>query len=185
MDSQALDTLLDFMNSHHTDDVHGVFTDDLFATPELAAGQLIAVGLIDAGATVTATEARLLQRVRDAINSLVPGSYVASDVDYDDIAAELPLHLRLDTSAGRSTLEGTPPGIAGIAARMLGLAHDAMTDGTWQRIKTCGNKDDCRWAFLDRSKNGSRVWCDMSSCGAAAKAETYRAKQRARRAAQA
>lgn len=31
-----------------------------------------------------------------------------------------------------------------------------------ERIRTCPN---CDWLFLDRSKNGSRVWCDMAVCG--------------------
>ncbi|MEX2032805.1 MAG: CGNR zinc finger domain-containing protein, partial [Dehalococcoidia bacterium] len=38
--------------------------------------------------------------------------------------------------------------------------------------------DDCHWAFFDRSKNRSRVWCDMAACGARSKARTYRERQR-------
>jgi predicted RNA-binding Zn ribbon-like protein len=30
------------------------------------------------------------------------------------------------------------------------------------RLKMCPN---CDWLFLDRSKNSSRIWCDMSVCG--------------------
>jgi hypothetical protein len=32
------------------------------------------------------------------------------------------------------------------------------------RIRTCGNPL-CRWLFIDRSRNGSRVWCEMAVCG--------------------
>jgi predicted RNA-binding Zn ribbon-like protein len=30
------------------------------------------------------------------------------------------------------------------------------------RVKACPG---CDWLFLDRSKNGSRIWCDMAVCG--------------------
>lgn len=30
------------------------------------------------------------------------------------------------------------------------------------RLKACPN---CDWLFLDKSKNGSRIWCDMAVCG--------------------
>ena len=40
------------------------------------------------------------------------------------------------------------------------LALSAVRD----RIRTCGNPL-CRWLFVDRSRNGSRVWCEMAVCG--------------------
>ncbi|MBO3759714.1 CGNR zinc finger domain-containing protein [Ciceribacter sp. L1K22] len=43
------------------------------------------------------------------------------------------------------------------------------------RMKICGN---CGWLFLDRSKNRSRTWCDMSVCGNRTKANRhYRRKK--------
>ena len=39
-----------------------------------------------------------------------------------------------------------------------------------QRVKICPN---CAWLFIDRSKNRSRVWCDMQVCGNRAKAGKY------------
>jgi predicted RNA-binding Zn ribbon-like protein len=43
------------------------------------------------------------------------------------------------------------------------------------RLKICPN---CGWLFLDRSKNKSRAWCDMSVCGNRAKARLhYRRKK--------
>lgn len=32
------------------------------------------------------------------------------------------------------------------------------------RLKLCDN-DQCRWLFIDRSKNHSRQWCESASCG--------------------
>jgi len=39
-----------------------------------------------------------------------------------------------------------------------------------QRIRICGN---CGWLFIDRSKNRSRVWCDMAVCGNRQKAARH------------
>lgn len=39
-----------------------------------------------------------------------------------------------------------------------------------KRIRICGN---CGWLFIDRSKNSSRIWCDMSVCGNRVKAARH------------
>jgi predicted RNA-binding Zn ribbon-like protein len=40
------------------------------------------------------------------------------------------------------------------------------------RLKECA-QDDCRWLFLDLSKNRSRRWCSMEQCGNRAKAKRH------------
>ncbi|WP_105385771.1 CGNR zinc finger domain-containing protein [Neorhizobium alkalisoli] len=51
------------------------------------------------------------------------------------------------------------------------LANEEIT-----RLKICGN---CGWLFVDRSKNRSRTWCDMTVCGNRAKASRhYRRKKK-------
>ncbi len=44
------------------------------------------------------------------------------------------------------------------------------------RVKICPN---CDWIFLDRSKNQSRLWCDMAVCGNRHKAKLHYTRQRA------
>ena len=46
------------------------------------------------------------------------------------------------------------------------------------RVRACSNPD-CRWLFLDRSKNRSRVWCEMATCGSRAKMSRYRRRRTA------
>jgi len=41
-------------------------------------------------------------------------------------------------------------------------AVDLLNRGPLDRLKPCG---ECRWLFLDRSKNRSRRWCSMERCG--------------------
>ncbi len=45
------------------------------------------------------------------------------------------------------------------------------------RLKECA-QNDCRWLFLDLSKNRSRRWCTMEECGNRAKAKRHYAKRR-------
>jgi predicted RNA-binding Zn ribbon-like protein len=44
------------------------------------------------------------------------------------------------------------------------------------KVRACGNAE-CRWLFLDTSKNQSRRWCDMNLCGNRLKARRFRQKQ--------
>ena len=45
--------------------------------------------------------------------------------------------------------------------------------GGWPRIKVCASPE-CRWAFLDTTRNRSRRWCAMGGCGNRAKNRTWR-----------
>ncbi len=49
-------------------------------------------------------------------------------------------------------------------------AFDILTSVPKKRIKECGS---CGWLFLDNSKNNSRVWCSMQTCGSSDKAKRY------------
>jgi predicted RNA-binding Zn ribbon-like protein len=42
------------------------------------------------------------------------------------------------------------------------------------RLHACSS-ETCRWLFLDSSKNHTRRWCDMKTCGNRAKARRYSA----------
>jgi predicted RNA-binding Zn ribbon-like protein len=54
-------------------------------------------------------------------------------------------------------------------------AVDLLRSDRLPRLKMCGN---CRWLFLDRSRNGSRRWCSMDECGVHTKMRRYRAARR-------
>lgn len=60
-------------------------------------------------------------------------------------------------------------------------AADLLTSGEHERIKECASAT-CEWVFLDRSRNHSRRWCDMSDCGNRAKARRFHAKKQTVRA---
>jgi predicted RNA-binding Zn ribbon-like protein len=51
-------------------------------------------------------------------------------------------------------------------------AADLLVGGDLRRVgKCCG--DNCDWVYLDTSRNRSRRWCDMQSCGNRAKARRH------------
>jgi predicted RNA-binding Zn ribbon-like protein len=51
-------------------------------------------------------------------------------------------------------------------------AVDLLTSRESQRVRLCA-AGDCSWLFIDRSKNKSRRWCEMESCGNRAKARRH------------
>jgi predicted RNA-binding Zn ribbon-like protein len=74
-------------------------------------------------------------------------------------------------------VEPVSDGVDGALGQMLATVFRAMSDGSWTRMKACGNPD-CRWAFYDASKNRSGRWCEMSSCGNRMKARAFRERAR-------
>jgi predicted RNA-binding Zn ribbon-like protein len=57
-------------------------------------------------------------------------------------------------------------------------AADLLTSPERDRIKECASAT-CEWVFLDRSRNRSRRWCDMSDCGNRAKARRFHSRKQA------
>ncbi len=55
-------------------------------------------------------------------------------------------------------------------------AAELLTAEELHRVHECAGHD-CGWLFLDMSKNGSRRWCSMGTCGNRAKARRHRARQ--------
>jgi predicted RNA-binding Zn ribbon-like protein len=51
-------------------------------------------------------------------------------------------------------------------------ASDLLTAAELESLRWC-EAPDCEWLFLDHSRNGSRRWCDMKSCGNRAKARRH------------
>jgi len=48
-----------------------------------------------------------------------------------------------------------------------------LTTDDAKRIKECPAPEGCGWLFLDKSKNGTRRWCNMRTCGNIAKARRH------------
>ncbi len=73
--------------------------------------------------------------------------------------------LRPVFEGGESRLEPAADGVDATLGRVVAAIHAAVAEGTWERLKAC-DRDSCRWAFYDHSKNQSSHWCATAVCGA-------------------
>ena len=89
--------------------------------------------------------------------------------------------LRLDVTSDGQVRWGTTTPARRLADGLAGLLltiRDAQADGSWDRLKLCGNPD-CLWAFYDRSHSRRGAWCEMASCGNRHKNRNLRARRAA------
>ena len=56
-------------------------------------------------------------------------------------------------------------------------AVSLLTSPKLERLRRCGNST-CYWLFIDETKNHSRRWCEMASCGNIVKVRRHREKAR-------
>jgi predicted RNA-binding Zn ribbon-like protein len=68
-------------------------------------------------------------------------------------------------------------GVDGAIARLMAIVAAAVEHGRWERLKACP-REECEWAFYDRSKNRSGRWCKMEVCGNIEKARAFRERRR-------
>jgi len=54
-----------------------------------------------------------------------------------------------------------------VVCEVVRSTADLLLSNRPERIKQCA---ECGWLFFDATRNGSRRWCDMNSCGNRAKA---------------
>ncbi|GGP47052.1 CGNR zinc finger domain-containing protein [Streptomyces calvus] len=89
------------------------------------------------------------------------------------LLARAPLVVTVDDTDGSAALAPVDEGP--LLSRVAAAVAEAVTAGTWQRLKAC-EAADCHWAYYDRSPAGRGRWCSMQLCGARAKMRRYRAK---------
>jgi predicted RNA-binding Zn ribbon-like protein len=158
---------------------------DLLLDPDAARAWLAESGLWDPGRRPGPAELDLARRVREDIRALLAAHSGGSPPAPGDLPA-----IRAVTEAARPALRIGPGGQVsltsgperGLEARLADLLiviRDAQRDGTWPRLKACGNPD-CRWAFYDRSHRQAGAWCDMATCGNRIKNRRLRQRQAGR-----
>jgi predicted RNA-binding Zn ribbon-like protein len=150
------------------------------AEPAAAGEWFAAQGLLEPGERVAPADATKAVELREALRDVL---YEERSKDAHRTAVEAVnraaarARLMIRFSSDDVTLEPAASGMDGALGRILGIVSSAMADGSWTRLKVCG-EDTCRWAFYDHSRNRSRNWCDMALCGNRNKARTYRERKR-------
>lgn len=75
--------------------------------------------------------------------------------------------------------KGMEEGLDRMLGPILHSAADLLTSDDLQRIGECEDDRGCGYLFYDASRNHSRRWCSMESCGNRAKALRYYGRRKA------
>jgi predicted RNA-binding Zn ribbon-like protein len=156
---------------------------DLLLDPAAARDWLAAAGLWSADRAPQPAELDLARRVRESIRAMLVANAGGPSPTPGDLQA-----IQGAAQAFRPALQIGPDGHVSVQpepdgpleaalVRLLLAIRDGQRDGTWQRLKACGNPD-CRWAFYDRSHSRAGAWCDMATCGNRIKNRRLRQRQR-------
>jgi predicted RNA-binding Zn ribbon-like protein len=158
--------------------------EDELASPEALRAWFAERGLMDPDEPVTAADLRRAVDVREGLRALLL-EHNGHERDDEHVR-------RLDRAAGRAAvrvrfeagrdpeLVASGPGVDGAIARLMAMVASAVESGVWERLKACP-REECEWAFYDRTKNASGRWCSMESCGNIEKARAFRERRRGSR----
>jgi hypothetical protein len=139
--------------------------------PRSAAAMLRALQVVTPPGAPDGRQLRKLREIRSAASALAGGRRG----DYEASVRGLlkGYVFTLDTSGRVGTgARGWDALVVTSLLRLVEIARD-------ERIKRCRNSR-CRWAFVDDSHNGRRVWCEMATCGNRDKVARFRRRQRRR-----
>jgi len=123
-------------------------------------------------------------RFRDALARVFLAKTEARSADEADLRTVEAEYAR---SASFARLAPSADGFAwGVDAKAAALdaalrplassAVELLTSSRLARLRRCGN-ETCYWLFVDETRNCSRRWCEMASCGNLMKVRRHRAKQ--------
>jgi predicted RNA-binding Zn ribbon-like protein len=135
-----------------------------------------------AAATAVLASARAL---RDALYRLFAAQARGRRVPTADLAAvnvalqEALPHLRLGRQAGAYawSWQSADGDLTAPLRPIARSAAELLTCADLARVRECDGAA-CTWLFLDESRNRSRRWCSMESCGNRAKARRHYHRQR-------
>jgi predicted RNA-binding Zn ribbon-like protein len=171
-----LELLRSFVNTNEPD----THTDQL-DTPERLHDWLVERSLLTVDATIDQQAHRKTLEFREAVRALALANG-ATELDpaaittLNRLGAEASLSVLMD-SDGHADLHAVGEGLHQTFGQLLSIMYTAMVDGSFLRLKGCAN-DTCQWLFYDQSKNRSKKWCEMQTCGNAINARAYRQRHR-------
>lgn len=155
---------------------------DRLADPAEAKSWLTIAGLLGSQTDLRPADLDLVRGVREGLRAMLvqnaggPPPTGATFAPLRKVAARGTAHADL-SDVGEIRLTARGDSVPARLIELLLIIRDAQRDGTWARLKACGN-DECHWAFYDRSRNHGGTWCEMSSCGNKLKNREFRARKR-------
>jgi predicted RNA-binding Zn ribbon-like protein len=156
---------------------------DVLAHSDEARAWLADAGLREEDQPGFDADLRLAREARESLRAMIgrnTGGPPLTDVELRPLAqvtsqAAARLEVNADGRVGLGAGDGGGRLADGLAGLLLAV-RDAQADGSWDRLKLCGNPD-CRWAFYDGSRSHQGAWCEMASCGNRLKNRTLRARR--------
>ena len=144
-----------------------------------------AAGSFDSAVRALARLKQFREALHTAYAALLTGKRVPEGV-LDEIGViwrEAQSRMRFEYSdnriEARASIERS--GLDLIRDCLAGSATELLRSLPVDRARVCRG-DRCGWLFIDLSKGGQRVWCDMATCGNAAKTRRHQeSMQRSRR----
>lgn len=125
-------------------------------------------GLLRAGEELGPSDLHTARTLREALRGVLlshAGHGIDSDAEslLNDLLGDIPVRVAFSGGEFRLAAAGPTP-MDRAVAQVLEAIHRAESDGTWLRLKVC-DRETCRWAYYDASRNQSRRWCSMAGCG--------------------
>lgn len=156
---------------------------ETLSSPTALERALAEIGMPVLGARLSDSDLETALATREALRALaLANSGLPLDARHletlERVAEAARLTIRFEGAQAR--LVPRAQGLEGVLGQIVAVVHEAITDGTWWRLKGCP-RDVCHWVFYDRSRNGSGKWCAMSVCGNRVNTTSYR-RRAARRA---
>jgi predicted RNA-binding Zn ribbon-like protein len=156
--------------------------EDELDSPDALREWLAERGLIGAGDAVSDADVERAVDVREGLRSvLLTHNGLPLDEKkierLDRAVADAGVRVRF-RPGGEPELVPDATGVDGAIARLMAIVAAAVERGDWARLKACP-REECEWAFYDRSKNRSGRWCQMEVCGNIVKARAFRKRRRA------
>lgn len=86
----------------------------------------------------------------------------ADSMQFNTYIGEAYANIEIGWVAGAGALQFNAPALEQVYWWPIKSAVELFTSGQLAEVKEC---PACGWLFLDKSRNGSRKWCSMSTCG--------------------
>jgi predicted RNA-binding Zn ribbon-like protein len=158
------------------------FGTDALATAGNAAEWMAGESLIDGPVGLTEAGRERAVQIRETLRALARlnghGQVGPGVLEQLNEAADQARFCLRFTADGEIKISSGATDVASRAiGRILAIVAVAFVDGTWKRMRIC-RAEDCGWAFYDRSRNRSGVWCQMAECGNRSKVRTHRERAR-------
>jgi predicted RNA-binding Zn ribbon-like protein len=149
-----------------------------------AADQLSRISMENPEVTQPAYQAAI--QLREAIYHIFSNRYAGTPLSDEDLSI---LNTVVKEAMAHRSLVSVGDGLQwqwnmdGADTRLISwtvalAAADLLTSEAVQRVRECEDDRGCGYLFIDMSKNHSRRWCSMESCGNRAKARRHYSKSK-------